>query len=128
MTLVKRFEDLRAWQSARKLVSSVYAATRQEPFARDFGLRDQIQRAAVSTMSNIAEGFESGTDGDFSRFLAYARASAAEVQSLLYVALDAGYLSRENFETLYRLAEETKALSGGLLASIRRRSAKSHRR
>jgi len=128
MAVVKRFEDLRAWQSARKLVRSVYDATRQEPFARDFGLRDQIQRAAVSTMTNIAEGFESGTDGDFSRFLAYARASAAEVQSLLYAALDAGYLSRESFEALYRIAEETKALSGGLLASIRRRSSKTHRR
>jgi len=128
MALVKKFEDLKAWQAARKLVSGVYAATRQEPFARDFGLRDQIQRAAVSTMSNIAEGFDSGTDGDFSRFLTYTRASAAEVQSLLYVALDAGYLLQKDFDTLYRLAEETKALSGGLLASIRRRSAKSHRR
>ncbi len=128
MVLVKRFEELRAWQAARRLVKSVYAVTRKGAFARDYGLRDQIQRAAVSAMSNIAEGFESGTDGDFSRFLTYARASAAEVQSLLYVALDADYLSQDDFEALYRLAEEVKALSGGLLASLRRRSSKTQPR
>jgi four helix bundle protein len=82
MALVKRFEDLRAWQVARRLVKEIYAVTRREAFAHDYGLRDQIQRAAVSAMCNIAEGFENGTNGDFSRFLTYARASAAEVQSL----------------------------------------------
>jgi four helix bundle protein len=81
MALVKRFEDLRAGQAARRLVKEIYALTRREAFAHDYGLRDQIQRADVSAMCNIAEGFESGTNGDFSRFLTYARASAAEVQS-----------------------------------------------
>lgn len=104
------------------------SASRREPFASDWGLRDQIRRAAVSVMSNIAEGFESGTDGDFVRFLTHTRGSAAEVQSLLYVARDVGYLSPAEFEALYRLAEEAKALSGGLLTAIRRRAAKTPRR
>lgn len=128
MSAVKRFEELRAWQAARALVQAVYRASQKEPFARNWGLRDQIQRAAVSVMSNIAEGFESGTDGEFARFLAYARGSAAEVQSLLYVARDVGYLSPAEFEELYRLAEEAKALSGGLLAALRRHSTKTRPR
>ena len=128
MTLVKRFEELRAWQAARALVREVYAVARRDAFARDLGLRDQIQRAAVSVMSNIAEGFDAGTDAEFVRFLTYARASAAEVQSLLYVAHDIGYLSQEEFERLYQMAEEAKALSGGLLSSIRRRTSSRRRR
>ncbi len=122
MGLVRRFEELRAWQAARALVKEVYAVARRDAFAKDWGLRDQIQRAAVSVMSNIAEGFDSGTDAEFVRFLTYARASAAEVQSLLYVAHDVGYLSQEEFERLYQMAEEAKALSGGLLSSIRNRN------
>ena len=128
MTLVKRFEELRAWQAARALVREAYAVARRDAFARDWGLRDQIQRAAVSVMSNIAEGFDAGTDAEFVRFLTYARASAAEVQSLLYVAHDIGYLGREEFERLYQMAEEAKALSGGLLSSIRRRTSSRRRR
>jgi len=81
MAAAKRFEELRVWQSARIMVQQVYQITREGSFARDFGLRDQIQRAAVSVMSNIAEGFHAGSNAEFLRFLRYARRSLAEVQS-----------------------------------------------
>jgi four helix bundle protein len=83
---VQRFEDLQAWQKARELVVVIYAMTREGEFAKDFGLRDQIQRAAVSIMSNLAEGFERGTRPDFHRFVVIAKASCAELRSQIYVA------------------------------------------
>ena len=79
MTTIKNFEDLNAWQKARELAGYVYSLTRKEKFSRDFGLRNQIQEAAGSVMHNIAEGFESGYDPEFARFLKMARRSAAEV-------------------------------------------------
>jgi four helix bundle protein len=93
MAGVTRFEDLIAWQKARGLTSAIYQATRKDSFAKDFGLSGQIQRAAVSIMSNIAEGFERENPGEFHQFLVIARASCAEVRSQLYVALDIGYLN-----------------------------------
>jgi len=120
--LVKRIEDLRAWQAARELVKAVYAVSRQQPFAADWGLRDQIQRAAVSAMTNIAEGFDCDSHAEFIRFLGYARRSVAEVQSLLYTALDIGYIDQATFEHLSKQCTTTKALVGGLLASLRRRN------
>ena len=96
----EKFEDLEVWQSARNLVPMIYALCREEGFARDFGLRDQIQRAAVSIMSNIAEGFEHSTNKELIRFLFIAKASAGEVRSQLYVALDLGYIQKEAFEKL----------------------------
>ncbi len=114
MTLVKRFEDLRAWQEARRLTTEVYRLTTQGQFARDFGLRDQLQRAAVSVMANIAEGFDCESPAEFARFLEIARRSTVEVQSLLYVALDVGYLDKETFNEFYALAKKVKALTGGL--------------
>jgi len=107
MATVERFEDLDVWQNARKLTNHVYDHTRQEPFSKDFGLRDQIQRAAVSVMSNIAEGFESRTQSVFVDYLGRARGSAGEVRAQLYVALDQGYISDSEFETMYRLVETT---------------------
>jgi four helix bundle protein len=92
MTTIKNFEELKAWQKARELAGYVYELTRQAEFSRDYGLRDQIQRAASSVMHNIAEGFESGSDPEFVRFLKMARRSAGEVQSPLYLALDVGYI------------------------------------
>jgi len=94
MTTIKNFEELIAWQKSRELAGCVYALTRQDKFSRDFGLRDQIQRATSSVMHNIAEGFESGSDPEFVRFLKMARRSAGEVQSQLYLALDVGYITR----------------------------------
>ncbi len=85
MALIKRFEDILAWQEGRLLVKQIYILTREGEFARDFGLRDQIQRAAVSVMTNIAEGFDCESKREFSRFLGIARRSAVEVQSLLFI-------------------------------------------
>lgn len=85
---IERFEDIKGWQEARVLANMVYDVSDSGPFARDFGLRDQIRKAAGSTMHNIAEGFDAGSDAEFIRFLKYARRSASEVQSQLYIALD----------------------------------------
>jgi four helix bundle protein len=104
MASIRRFEDVQAWQKARQLVSEVYKECADGSIRKDFGLRDQLCRAAVSTMSNIAEGFARRTDKDFARFLDMARGSAAEVQSLLYMALDSGYLSRDRFGKLFGVA------------------------
>ncbi len=121
MALIKRFEDILAWQEARKLVNSIYQVTGEGAFARDFGLRDQIQRAGVSVMANIAEGFDCDSHAEFSRFLGFARRSAVEVQSLLYAALDVGHINEEAFKTMYARAEKTKALTGGLKHSLKPR-------
>ena len=90
MSKIERFEDIESWQLARELTVGIYRATNVAEFARDFGLKDQIRRAAVSIMSNIAEGFGRGGNAELIQFLAIARGSAAEVQAQLYVALDAG--------------------------------------
>ena len=120
MPLIERFEDIRAWQEARKLNLQIYALTQNDPFAKDFGLRDQIQRAAVSTMANIAEGFDCESKAEFGRFPGIARRSTVEVQSLLYTALDIGYISKEVFQEQYYQAAKTKALIGGLKHSLKK--------
>src|SRR5947207_592123 len=118
---VKRFEELIAWQKARVLTGRIYEVTEQGRFAKDFGLKSQIQRAAVSIMSNIAEGFERGRPSEFHQFLSVAKASCAELRSQLYVALDVGYLNTETFDTLMRQATEVGQILGGLRASVERR-------
>ena len=115
MARIEKFEDIEAWQRARQLAKAVYAVTSEGKFARDFGLRDQIQRAAVSVMSNIAEGFERGGDVEFRRFLAIAKGSAGEVKAQLYVALDAGLIDKTAFDSLYKSATETGNLIGGFM-------------
>jgi four helix bundle protein len=117
---IRRFEDLVAWQKARVLTRAVYHATQQERFARDFGLSGQIQRAAVSIMSNIAEGYERANPGDFHRFLSIAKASCAEVRSQLYVALDIGYINADVFKQLITHADEVGRIIGGRRNSIER--------
>ena len=119
MSTVRRFEDLIAWQKARNLARNVYEVTRRGPWARDFGLSSQIQRASVSIMSNIAEGFERKRHGEFHQFLSVAKASCAEVRSQLYVALDVGYVSPSEFEALLAQAEEVGRIIGGLRAAVR---------
>ncbi len=94
----EKFEDIEMWQTARQLVLFIYRATAQKPFCNDFGLREQIQRAAVSVMSNIAEGFERGGNKEFVQFLYVAKASSAEVRSLAYVASDIGYIDKKSFD------------------------------
>ena len=121
MPLIKRFEDIQGWQEARKLVKMIYILTNSDTLAKDFGLRDQIQRAAVSTMANIAEGFDCESKTEFARFLGIARRSAVEVQSLLYAALDIGYINDAIFREHYDQAQKTKALIGGFKHSLNRR-------
>ena len=116
--MVQRFEDLIAWQRARELTGLIYQVSRQGAFSKDFGLRDQIQRAVVSIMSNIAEGFERGKRTEFHQFLSTAKASCAEVRSLLYVAHDAAYINASTFEELLKLAQEVARIVGGLRSSV----------
>ncbi|MDD3523570.1 MAG: four helix bundle protein [Candidatus Cloacimonetes bacterium] len=120
MSKIERFEDLIAWQKARELTKRIYEATRHGDFAKDYGLKDQIQRAAVSIMSNIAEGFERVGRAEFHQFLSVAKASCAEVRSQLYVALDAEYLTQSAFDQLQSLAEEVGKIVGGLRASVQK--------
>lgn len=118
---IQRFEDLIAWQKARILAKAVYEITRSEHFSRDFGLSGQIQRASVSVMSNIAEGFDRGNPGDFHRFLSIAKGSCAEVCSQLYIALDIGYLSQDEFDQLRKQALELGRIIGGLRNSVEKK-------
>lgn len=120
MAMISRFEDIDGWKEARKLVKMIYSITNTGPFAKDFGLRDQIQRAAVSAMTNIAEGFDCDSKIEFARFLGIARRSAVEVQSLLYAAFDARYITEAQLRDHYEQARATKALIGGFKASLKR--------
>jgi four helix bundle protein len=117
---VERFEDIIAWQKARALTSRIYQLTEQGKFARDFGLKGQIQRASVSIMSNIAEGFERGRPSEFHQFLSISKGSCAELRSQLYIAFDAGYLNQEIFDELMSKAIEVARIVGGLRAAVER--------
>ena len=117
---VERFENLIAWQKARQLTVEIYLITARGDFAKDFGLRDQIRRAAVSVMSNIAEGFDRGSRGEFHQFLVIAKASCAEVRSQLYVAQDVGYITQEIFINLKSSADELSRIIGGLRAAVQK--------
>ena len=118
---IERYEDFIAWQKARKLTASIYRVTSEGSFARDFGLKDQIRRAAVSSMSNLAEGFERGRPAEFHQFLSVAKGSCAELRTQLYVALDVGYIGLPTFEGLMAQATEVGQILGGLRLSVERR-------
>ena len=115
---VDSFTDLIAWQKARELNKTIYNITSQKQFYLDFGLRDQIRRASVSIMSNIAEGFERASSREFHRFLVIAKGSCGEVLSQLYVALDVGYIEHKTFEKLYEMTNEVSRILGGLRKSV----------
>lgn len=115
---IRRFEDIQAWQNARMLVKQIYALTGEGAFSKDFGMRDQVRRAAVSIMANIAEGFDCDSIIEFARFLGIARRSAVEVQSLLYAALDVGYIAPEQFKANYEQANKTNALISAFKSAI----------
>lgn len=117
---IKNFEDAEAWQVSRNLTKAVYLLTKKPLFEKDYGLKDQLQRAAVSCMANIAEGFDSETDQQSSQFLVYAKRSASEVQSILYAALDIGYISDEEFKTVYTLATAVRKLCSGFIKYLRK--------
>ena len=115
MAAIRRFEEIEAWKKARELTREVYAVTSEGSFARDLGLRDQIRRAAVSIMSNIAEGFDRGGNKELIQFLAIAKGSAGEVRSQLYVALDAGHIDQAVFDRLSEMAAETSRVISGFM-------------
>ncbi len=115
MSGFQRFEDIEAWQKAQELTRQVYALSNDGLFVRNFGLRDQIRRASVSVMSNIAEGFGRGGNKEFIQFLSIAKGSASEVQAQLYVALDANYITQNQFQQLYNLTQSTGNMIGGLI-------------
>ena len=119
MATVTRFEELECWQAARELTGRVYKMSADGLFSRDFGLRDQMRRAGVSVMSNIAEGFESRTKPMFIEYLGRAKASAGELRAQLFVALDAGYVTDEEFHELRDLAEKISAQISRLSAYLK---------
>lgn len=119
MAKVTRFEDLICWQKAKIMVNEIYSLTKLEPFSRDFTLKNQIRRAAVSTMTNIAEGFARYHNKDFIRFLDISQSSASEVKSLLYIALDQGYATSEQIKKTQNSVEETRIITLGLLKYIK---------
>ena len=115
---ITRFEDIDGWKLGRQLTKKVYDVSKVGEFQSDYGLKDQIRRAAGSVMHNIAEGFDSGGNTEFARFLRYSQRSGSEVQSQLYVALDQGYISEHEFNHLYELAREAKNKVGGFIAYL----------
>ena len=119
---VENFTDLIAWQKARELTRIIYSITARKEFHSDFALRDQMRRASVSIMSNIAEGFERAGRREFHRFLVIAKGSCAEVRSQLYVAFDAEYIERKTFERLHEMTNEVSRIIGGLRKSVLNKS------
>ena len=112
---IERFEDIDAWKLARELTRKIYCLTKQPEFAKDYGLKRQIQGAAGSTMHNIAEGFDAETNAEFIRFLRYAKRSCSEVQSELYIALDEKYILPGEFKDMYEQARQTRATIRGFI-------------
>jgi four helix bundle protein len=119
MATIKRFEEIRAWQTARELTRRIYETSNQGAFASDFGLRNQMRRAAVSVMSNVAEGFESDTQAQFIKYLGHAKASAGEVRAQLYVALDVGHIDQDHFKTLFDLADKASRQLSAFIAYLK---------
>jgi four helix bundle protein len=117
---IRRFEDLIAWQKARDLTKEIYLLTNKGAFARDHGLCDQMRRAGVSVMSNLAEGFDRGGRAEFHRFLVIAKGSCAELRSQIYVAVDAGYLTTESSTRLFTMVEELARIIAGLRQAVQR--------
>ncbi len=120
MASIQKFEDLSAWKNARCLTRRIYDLTGDGRLSRDFALRDQLRRAAISVMSNIAEGFERDGNREFIQFLSVAKSSTAEVRCQLYAAFDQGYLDRSTLLELQSLCDETSNLIGGLMRYLKR--------
>ncbi len=117
---IERFEDIEAWQDARALTKGVYDAVKQnQEFSKDWGLKDQITRAAGSVMHNIAEGFDAGSTKEFIRFLRYSQRSCSEVQSELFVAWDQKYITEVQFKNLYAQAKICKSKVGGFIRYLK---------
>ena len=121
---IEKFEDLIAWQKARELTKQIYVITGKKPFSADFGLREQIQKASVSIMSNLAEGFERGSTSEFHQSIVIAKASCAEVRSQLYTSLDIGHITKEEFDVVNSHAIEVARIIGGLKVSVNKQRTK----
>ena len=119
MSKIQRFEDLEAWKISRELTKEIYRVSTGEKFACDYGLRDQIRPAAVSIMSNVAEGFERDGDKEFIQFLYIAKASCGEVRSQLYVAFDQNYISESDFNLIYTESIENSRVISGLIKYLK---------
>ena len=119
MATITNFRELKCWQVARMLAKDIYSLTRHSEFAKDYGLKDQIQRAAVSIGSNIAEGFERDSNAEFMKFLSYAKGSVGEVSSQLYTALDVGYVTLQELETLEKQLMALGRMIGKLQVSLK---------
>jgi len=119
MAKIRKFQDIKAWEKSRDLTKEIYNITNNKKFTKDWGLKDQIRRASVSIMSNIAEGFSRQTDKEFAQFLYIAKGSASEVQSHLYIAYDLSYISEEIFKSLLEKTEEIINLIGGFVRYLK---------
>ncbi len=120
--MADRFEDLDAWKVARELANLIYVFGRESGFSKDYSFKDQIQRAAVSVINNIAEGFERGSNKDFAKFLFIARGSVGEVRSMLYLAVDQKYITEEQFREAYNLCVRDSQLCWGLIKHLQKNS------
>ncbi|MBI3585657.1 MAG: four helix bundle protein [Ignavibacteriales bacterium] len=123
---ITRFEDLDAWKEGRKLVKFIYSLTKLREFSKDYSLKEQIRRAAISVTSNIAEGFDSGSRLEFIKFLGYSRWSISEIKNQLYIASDESYISKEQFEQAYQLSSTVSKIIYGLMKYLKTTKAKSH--
>ncbi len=119
MSGFKKFEEIQAWQKARRAAKRIYEITSDGKFAKDFGLRDQIRRASVSIMANIAEGQGRHSNKEFANFLNFAHGSVAETQSHLYIAVDLNYLNQNDFDELYDLLDEVARMTMSLMKHLR---------
>lgn len=115
MAKINSFEDIQAWQKARELNKEIYKVSNNGSFSKDFGLRDQIRRASISILSNIAEGFERNGSKEFKQFLSISKGSAGEVRAQLYAALDLEYITKEEFEKLNKLVIDTSKMISGFI-------------
>jgi four helix bundle protein len=120
MATITKFEDIDAWQKGRELKQALYRHSKRGEFAKDFALRDQIRRAAMSVTANIAEGFERGGNREFIQFLSISKGSYGEVQDHLYTAVDEQYIAKEEFQILYAQAAEVSRLIGGFMSYLQR--------
>jgi len=119
MAKIEKFEDIEAWQKARNLVKEVYRVCGFERYKKDYNLIDQTRSSAISIMANIAEGYARRTNKEFINFLGMAHASAAELQSHLYVALDQRYISDQDFRIIYSLADQVSKMIQGFITYLK---------
>jgi four helix bundle protein len=124
MATFSRFEEINAWEKARELTKAIYAVRNQGLFNKDIGLREQIRRASVSVMANIAEGFDRGGKKEFIQFLSISRGSLGEIKSHLYVALDMNYIDQQTFDSLYKAADDINCMVFRLMAYLQKSTIK----